>query len=283
MVALEAPKLRALQHRLGAAAERVEFADMGDIGHNPACIIPAWRDFVGRPLRPDARRRRADLARPHAPTSSSSASATRRCSTPPSPTPTASTCCAPTTRVHLDREVIEEAERSHPWVGAAESVRYRGRPTARRRSSPSRSRPRPASRPSTAILWDTLGSIRALVAEHARPGRRLRAARRRPRARHPRGRDQQHPPRRRRGHPARLARPRHRGLRGQRPRPPRPAAGRPRPPGARLRGRLGPVAGQPALRPRPDPHAARAATSCGCTCARSKPSHPRARCVVAWA
>ena len=64
MVALEAPKLQALRSRLGADAEHVVFADMGDIGHNPACIIPAWQGLRRRALRPDARRRRADLARP---------------------------------------------------------------------------------------------------------------------------------------------------------------------------------------------------------------------------
>ena len=98
MVALEAPKLRALSERLGAAAERVELVDMGDVGHNPACIIPAWRDFVGRPLR--RRRCAASASRSGpaaAPPSSSSASATRRCSTTPSPIPTASTWSAPTT------------------------------------------------------------------------------------------------------------------------------------------------------------------------------------------
>jgi len=40
---------------LGVAAERVEFADMDDVGGNPARIIPAWQDFVaahpGRRLR----------------------------------------------------------------------------------------------------------------------------------------------------------------------------------------------------------------------------------------
>src|SRR4051794_41911479 len=47
MVALEAHKLRALQDRLGPVAQPVELVDMGDIGQNPACLIPAWRDFVG--------------------------------------------------------------------------------------------------------------------------------------------------------------------------------------------------------------------------------------------
>ena len=83
---------------------------------------------------------------------------------------------------HLDRDVIEEAERSHPWVGAAESARYRGADGP----PPQLSAPLPDApgHPAEhAITWETLGGIRALVAEHARAGRRQRAARRRPRAR----------------------------------------------------------------------------------------------------
>ncbi len=40
-------KIDALRQALGAdAAERVMFADMGEVGANPARIIPAWREFV---------------------------------------------------------------------------------------------------------------------------------------------------------------------------------------------------------------------------------------------
>ena len=46
MVAVGARKITALEHELGDAAEWVHFVDMGEIGRNPACIIPAWRDFV---------------------------------------------------------------------------------------------------------------------------------------------------------------------------------------------------------------------------------------------
>ena len=57
MVAVAEPRLRALRSALGEDAERVVFADMADLGHNPALIIPAWRDFTdrhsgpGRPVR----------------------------------------------------------------------------------------------------------------------------------------------------------------------------------------------------------------------------------------
>jgi hypothetical protein len=46
LVVLAAPKIAALRQALGDDAERVQFADMEDVGANPARIIPAWRDFV---------------------------------------------------------------------------------------------------------------------------------------------------------------------------------------------------------------------------------------------
>ena len=50
-------KIERLRSELGGDAYRVRFADMNDVGRNPARIIPAWRAFVdehaesGRPLR----------------------------------------------------------------------------------------------------------------------------------------------------------------------------------------------------------------------------------------
>ena len=47
MVALIRPRLEWVRSALGAAhASRVTFVDMGDVGHNPARIIPAWRRFI---------------------------------------------------------------------------------------------------------------------------------------------------------------------------------------------------------------------------------------------
>ena len=46
LVVLDSVKIGALRSTLGASADRVQFADMGSIGHNPARIIPAWRSFV---------------------------------------------------------------------------------------------------------------------------------------------------------------------------------------------------------------------------------------------
>ncbi len=52
MVAVAQPRLEALRAALGADARHVAFQDMAALGHNPASIIPAWRQFAGdRPTR----------------------------------------------------------------------------------------------------------------------------------------------------------------------------------------------------------------------------------------
>lgn len=166
MVALQAPKLRALKRRLGTAAEQVEWADMGDIGHNPACIIPAWRDFVaGRegPLR--------GVGEPIWPGRTPDELVECQCHEALLNHAFADTAgfhlICPYDAVHLDRDVIEEAQRSHPWVGAAESARYRGH--ADPPPQLSTPLPPPPGEPDDhRIGSDTLGDIRALVADHAR-------------------------------------------------------------------------------------------------------------------
>jgi anti-sigma regulatory factor (Ser/Thr protein kinase) len=57
LVVVSAEKIAQLRAALGIAADMVHFADMADVGANPARIIPAWRRFVdaqgqsGRPMR----------------------------------------------------------------------------------------------------------------------------------------------------------------------------------------------------------------------------------------
>jgi anti-sigma regulatory factor (Ser/Thr protein kinase) len=46
LVVVSAAKIGLLRSALGADADRVAFADMADVGANPARIIPAWRDFI---------------------------------------------------------------------------------------------------------------------------------------------------------------------------------------------------------------------------------------------
>ncbi len=47
LVVLPAPKLALTREALGRDADGVLFADMGEVGANPARIIPAWRRFLG--------------------------------------------------------------------------------------------------------------------------------------------------------------------------------------------------------------------------------------------
>ena len=166
MVALEAPKLRALQRRLGATAEHVEWADMGDIGHNPACIIPAWRDFVagrsgsmrgvGEPIWPSRTPDELVECQCHEALLNHAFDSTDGFH-----------LLCPYDAAHLGRDVIEEAERSHPWVGAAENPHYRGHA----QPPPQFSAPLPDAPGDTAqhrIAEETLPEIRAQVGEHAR-------------------------------------------------------------------------------------------------------------------
>jgi anti-sigma regulatory factor (Ser/Thr protein kinase) len=46
LVAVGDDKVELLRRALGADADRVRFADMERLGRNPACIIPAWREFL---------------------------------------------------------------------------------------------------------------------------------------------------------------------------------------------------------------------------------------------
>jgi anti-sigma regulatory factor (Ser/Thr protein kinase) len=46
LVAVGKAKARLLQSELEGDAERVGFADIRELGRNPACIIPLWNDFV---------------------------------------------------------------------------------------------------------------------------------------------------------------------------------------------------------------------------------------------
>jgi anti-sigma regulatory factor (Ser/Thr protein kinase) len=47
LVAVSAAKIERLRAELAEDADRICFADMGELGANPARIIPAWRQFVG--------------------------------------------------------------------------------------------------------------------------------------------------------------------------------------------------------------------------------------------
>ena len=126
MVAVAEPRLQALRAALGEHAEGVIFADMAVLGHNPALIIPAWRNFtdrhsgIGRPVRGIgepiwASRRPAEIqeAQLH--------EALLNVAVPPD-IPLWLLCPYDTTA--LDQDLLDEAMRSHPVL--VESDIYRG-------------------------------------------------------------------------------------------------------------------------------------------------------------
>jgi len=47
LVVVDAPKIDRLRTALDGTASSVSFADMQDVGHNPALVMQLWRDFVG--------------------------------------------------------------------------------------------------------------------------------------------------------------------------------------------------------------------------------------------
>jgi anti-sigma regulatory factor (Ser/Thr protein kinase) len=57
LVVVNGGKIEMLRSELGASADAVRFADMAEIGQNPARIIPTWRDFVDEGAGSPRRRR----------------------------------------------------------------------------------------------------------------------------------------------------------------------------------------------------------------------------------
>lgn len=118
LVVVDAPKIELLRDALGSEADEVEFADMAEVGANPARIIPAWREFVarsggssqpirgiGEPARPE--RTAAEMTECHrheALLNLAFADAG----------PFRLLC--PYDTIALDPEVIIEAHRTHPYV-----------------------------------------------------------------------------------------------------------------------------------------------------------------------
>jgi anti-sigma regulatory factor (Ser/Thr protein kinase) len=171
LVVLAADKLRALGDALGDDADGVLFADMAEVGANPARIIPAWRDFLdahagtGRPMRgvgePIWAGRSADEL---AECERHEALLNLAFDDP------AFWLLCPYDTTTLPADVIAEARRNHPYVsdltGSAPSADFPGRdelaePYVRQLPEP----------PPDAVVrgFDrtTLAEVRALVARHA--------------------------------------------------------------------------------------------------------------------
>jgi len=126
MVAIAEPRLQALRSALGRDADQVIFADMADLGRNPALIIPAWRDFTdrhsgpGRPVRGIGEPIWA-TRRPEEIVEAQLHEALLNVAVPPD-IPIWLLC--PYDTAALGGDVLDEAHRSHPVV--VDSGHYRG-------------------------------------------------------------------------------------------------------------------------------------------------------------
>jgi len=172
LVVVSAQKIDRLTEALGGVPEGVMFADMADVGLNPARIIPAWRDFVdrhsgsGRPFRGVgepiwAERTPAELIECQRHESLLNVAFVDA--------PAFWLAC-PYDTTTLSPEVLEEAQRSHEYVSVARnselSSMYSGVDAF--------ARPFDASLPgapgdadAVPVTADTLHELRRLAARHA--------------------------------------------------------------------------------------------------------------------
>jgi anti-sigma regulatory factor (Ser/Thr protein kinase) len=168
LVVVGARKLGLLREELGADAEGVHFADMAHVGHNPARIIPAWREFVAAHGAPGVRLR--GIGEPVYP--ERSADELVECQRHESLLNLAFAdagsfwlVCPYDTRA-LPDEVLAEARRSHPFVDEQPSPGYVGADAIAapfERPLP----PPPADAVELQVAVEALGAMRHLVAERA--------------------------------------------------------------------------------------------------------------------
>jgi anti-sigma regulatory factor (Ser/Thr protein kinase) len=172
LVCVNAEKIALLRAALGEDAEAVLFADMEEVGTNPARIIAAWQEFAdehgadGQPIRGIgepiwAGRSESELAECHRHESLLNVAF--------ADAPAFRLLC-PYDVSALDRHVVEEAHRTHPFVSdthsARESDKYRGlhaisAPFAEPLSEA------PASAAELRFDADSLAEVRALVSARA--------------------------------------------------------------------------------------------------------------------
>lgn len=168
LVALRHDALEAVERALGGDATRVDFVDMGELGANPACIIPEWRRFledaagegpvrgVGEPVwsgRRDVEMQEAVLHEALLNLAFDGGPAWQ--------------LLCPYDVATLPPEVIEEAARTHPVAtGAGVTAAYSGPDEGRVRFS-SPLPPAPGDADTVAFGRDDLAGLRAVVARLA--------------------------------------------------------------------------------------------------------------------
>lgn len=163
-----AAKIERLRQALGGDAERVVFADMAQVGANPARIIPAWQQFVADHAGPDRRVR--GIGEPiwsgRSPVELVECQRHEQLLNVAFAGAPAWWLVCPYDTGALDPAVVEEARRSHPFVARDgvrhESDAYRGvEAEARPFDAPLPAPPRPP----TVLAFDaTAGPVAALRA-----------------------------------------------------------------------------------------------------------------------
>jgi anti-sigma regulatory factor (Ser/Thr protein kinase) len=118
LVAVDAHKIELLKDALGPDADAVTFAEMRDLGRNPARIIPVWRDFVEQHA--DSGRRLLGIGEPVWPGRSDAEMSECEChelllNVAFDDGPGWRLACPYDTEA-LAPEAIEGAHRTHPWV-----------------------------------------------------------------------------------------------------------------------------------------------------------------------
>lgn len=221
MVCVIRPRLARLRDELGRLADGVRFVDMGELGRNPARIIPAWQQFVdecaveGQPVRGVGEPIWAGR-RPGEVSECQLHEALLDIAVPPE-TPLWLLC--PYDVGELEEEVLAEARRTHPGFLTSGVARRRGWFAGEHRADDGFHVDLPQAGAPTFRRSFTATDLRVLRDDVLpRPSRgRVGRAQRRPRTVRPRGGHQQRGPRPRCGCAAHLARARCSGVRGPRP------------------------------------------------------------------
>lgn len=176
LVVVSARKIVLLREALGADADRVEFADMAEVGRNPACIIPVWREFVqdhmaqgrmvrgiGEPIHPD--RSDAELIECHHHESLLNLAF--------QDAPAWHLVC-PYDLDALPPAVIDEAHRNHPYIRERDAERLSDRYTEaieRRVPFEGSLTPAPADAPGVSFGTGRLDALRGFVYSEAAAAR----------------------------------------------------------------------------------------------------------------
>jgi anti-sigma regulatory factor (Ser/Thr protein kinase) len=162
MVAIGAEKIDLLRSRLGEDADGVVFADMAELGANPARIIPAWQEFVdahpGRPMRGIGEPIWADRS----PTELVECQCHEALLNVAFAAASDFHLICPYDTVQLDADVIAEAEASHPFVAGSPSAGYRGDHAVPQFAAPLPEPP--ADSAEHEITLDSLADLRHLLA-----------------------------------------------------------------------------------------------------------------------